>query len=258
MDAALQLPDELAPDAAHAEALAQAELDRRTAREVSFRGKAEGDTRLRPGAIVEIAGVEAAFAGRYVLADVTHQIDRESAFTSSLSTRLPALQHENGRGAIATFGTVTQIADPDGLGRVKVSLPTFNDVETDWMGVLTAGAGADKGLLITPDVGDLVLVLCPHADPAGGIVLGGLYGMGGHPDPGVEGNAVKRFTLKTPGGQVLNLDDAGQIVRFDNSDGSFVELAPGMVKLHSNVDLEIEAPGRAVVIRGSTIDFQQG
>jgi phage baseplate assembly protein gpV len=112
--------------------------------------------------------------------------------------------------------------------------------------------------MFTPDVGDLVLVLCPHADPARGIVLGGLYGMDAHPDPGVEDGAVKRFTLRTPGGQVLKLDDTGQIIRFDNSDGSFVELAPGTVKLHSNVDLEIEAPGQAVVIRGSTIDFQQG
>ena len=34
---------------------------------------------------------------------------------------------------------VRRIADPDGLGRVRVSLPTYNGVETDWMGVVTAG-----------------------------------------------------------------------------------------------------------------------
>jgi len=37
-----------------------------------------------------------------------------------------------------------------------------------------------------------------------------------------------------------------------------VELSPKRVTLHAAVDLEIEAPGRAVVITGNTIDFRKG
>ena len=39
----------------HAAALAQAELDRRVAYEVTLRGTAEGDAALRPGSMVEIS-----------------------------------------------------------------------------------------------------------------------------------------------------------------------------------------------------------
>jgi hypothetical protein len=96
-----------------------------------------------------------------------------------------------------------------------------------------------------------------HHDPAQAIVLGGLYGMERPPDSGVEGGAVRRYTFVTPGGQRLRLDDGG-IVRLENSAGSFLELGPDRLWLHANTPLEMEAPGQAIVIRGRSIDFQQG
>jgi hypothetical protein len=48
------------------------------------------------------------------------------------------------------------------------------------------------------------------------------------------------------------------VIRLENSDGSFVELSPEKVTVHAARDLQIEAPGKAIVIRGSTIDFQKG
>ncbi len=82
--------------------------------------------------------------------------------------------------------------------------------------------------------------------------------MPGWPDAGVEGGAVKRYTLLTPGGQRIRLDDGGQAIRLENHQGSFVELAPGRLKVHAETDLELEAPGKNVVIRGQRIDFQRG
>src|SRR5262245_37175934 len=131
------------------------------------------------------------------------------------------------------------------FGRVRVSLPAYGNLETDWLGVLAAGGGAGKGLMTLPDFGDQVLVLFAQEDAALGVVLGGLYGAAGPPDSGVEDGAVRRYTLLTPGGQRLRLDDSRQIIRIENSDGSYVELAPDRVRLHAQQDLEIEAPGRA-------------
>jgi phage baseplate assembly protein gpV len=102
-----------------------------------------------------------------------------------------------------------------------------------------------------------VLVLLAHEDPGQGVVLGGLYGMPGAPDSGVEQGAVQRFTLLTRGGQRVRLDDAHHTIRVENSQGSFVELSPTKVKVHAAADLEIEAPGKAVVIRGQTIDMER-
>ena len=153
---------------------------------------------------------------------------------------------------------MTQIDDPAKLGRVRVSLPTYGNVETDWMGVLSAGAGAGKGFMTLPDIGDHVLVLFAHKDPGQGVVLGGLYGVQEPPDVGIDGGVVRRYTLLTPGGQRIRLDDGQQTIRLENSGGSYCELSPQKVRVHAAVDLEIEAPGQRVVIRGKNIDFERG
>jgi hypothetical protein len=73
----------------------------------------------------------------------------------------------------------------------------------------------------------------------------------------VEGSSIRRYTFATPGGQKIRLDDTGQSIRIENKGGSFVDMSPTKVQLHSAVNLEIEAPGREVVITGKTIDFRR-
>lgn len=244
-------------NAVQVEALAQSELDHRAAREVVLMGTAQGDTRLRPGASVDVADVASSVAGIYVLAAATHRINEQVGYITEVSSAPPP-RREHPRSTIATPGVVTQIDDPEGLGRIRVSLPAYENVNTDWINVVTLGAGTGKGLMIQPDVNDDVLVLLSHEDPAHGVVIGGLYGPHGTPDAGIVEGAVRRYTLLTPGNQRVTLDDSGQVIRLENSDGSFVELAPQKVRVHAARDLEIEAPGKAIVIRGNTIDFQRG
>lgn len=241
----------------HATGIAQAELDARAAREVTLWGIAEGDPRLRPGTPVEISGVAETLAGRYVLSSVTHTIDARQGFLSEISSAPPP-PRARARGSVGVPGVVTRIDDPANLGRVRVSLPTYGDVETDWIPVLSAGAGAKKGLMAFPDIGDHVLLLLAHEDPGQGVVLGGLYAAEKPPDVGIDGGSVRRYTLLTPGGQRVLLDDGQKTLRLENSDGSYCELGAHRVRLHSTVDLEIEAPGQKVVIRGKNIDFERG
>jgi phage baseplate assembly protein gpV len=130
-------------------------------------------------------------------------------------------------------------------------------METEWLEVVVPGAGNGKGLVALPDVGDHVLVICAHEDPAEGVVLGGVYGTGRPPDDGVQGGAIRRYTLRLPGGQYIQLDDEHKLIHVENSEGSYVELAPDKVRLHAATDLEIEAPGHNIVIRGQAIDFEK-
>ncbi|HKQ77855.1 MAG TPA: phage baseplate assembly protein V [Blastocatellia bacterium] len=255
------LADLVAQDDRQAEAFAQAELDLCAAREVTLWGVAEGDARLRPGAPIVVEGVAAPVTGQYVLTSVNHTIDAHRGFISEISTVPPSPRRKPdvpSAGALAVLGIVTKIDDPEKLGRVQVSLPAFGDVETDWMEVLSAGGGSGKGLLMIPDVGDRVLALCAHGDPAQGVVLGGLFGPKGLPDDVFGGGGVRRFTMCSPGGQTIRLDDSDKSIRLENKDGSFVELLPSKVKLHAEADLEIEAPGKTIVIRGARVDFQTG
>jgi phage baseplate assembly protein gpV len=85
------------------------------------------------------------------------------------------------------------------LGRVRVVLPNYGEVETGWLSVLVPGAGPNKGLIAPPDVNDQVLVLLLNADPDQSILLGGLYGADGSPDAGVEDGKVNRYTLYDAG-----------------------------------------------------------
>jgi phage baseplate assembly protein V len=243
-------------DDAQAEAAAQAELDWRAAAEVIFRGVAEGDARLSPGARVELRDVEAPFQGRYVLTEVVHTVDEGRGFVSELSSAPPA-PTQRSRGADVAPGIVTRVDDPDGFGRVQVELPTHGSLETDWLAVVVPGAGPKKGLVALPAPGDRVLVVLAGGDPAHGVVLGGLYGAERPPDAGVEKNAVRRYTFTTPGGQRLRLDDGRQSIRLQVSGGSYLELRPGRVVLHAAADLDLEAPGRAIRIRGGSIDFER-
>jgi phage protein D/phage baseplate assembly protein gpV len=255
-DGRRSLLDQAAHDQRHADALAQAELDVRTTAEVRLWGVAEGDPRLRPGARVTLAGVGEAFTGRHVLTRVTHTIDDRSGFVSTIETEPPRPAPRR-TAAIVTEAIVTQVHDPERRGRVKARLPGYFDVETDWMPVVTLGAGSGKGFQMQPDVDDTVLVLLAHEDPAEGVVLGGLYGLRDVPDGGgVVGGSVRRFQLRTPAGQVVRLDDDRGSITVEDRSGSRLELRPGQVTLHAAGDLEIAAPGHRVVIRGAAIDFR--
>ncbi|MEJ2169295.1 MAG: phage baseplate assembly protein V [Desulfobacterales bacterium] len=265
--------DEALQDDRQADGIAQAELDRRVAREVILWGSAEGDPHLQPGTPVAVSGVAESVAGRYVLTAVDHIIDHTRGYVSEIDTT-PPRPGTRSRTAASTLGVVSQIEDPDGRGRVRVVLPNFGGVETSWLPVVVPGAGPDKGLIALPDVDDQVLVLFLNEDPDQAIVLGGLYGADGPPDAGVEEGAVRRYTFTTPGAQRIQLDDGGRTVVIENSNGDFIrlapeevrlgdnqgsliELTPGRCRIHAAADLEIGAPGKKVTISGQAIDFER-
>ena len=267
------LVDELAQDDLQADGIAQAELDRRAAREVVFQGVAEGDTNLRPGTPVEISGVDRSLAGRYVLTAVRHVIDHEKGFVSEMDTSPPPHRLRS-RTTVATLGVVSRVDDPDDMGRVRVVLPNYGDVESGWFNVVMPGAGPDKGIVALPDIDDQVLVVLVDGDPAQGLVLGGLYGRPGPPDSGVEDGAVRRYTIATPSGLRVCLDDGAKTVNVENGEGDYVALSPETVlmvdsrgsrielaaekcRIFSATDLDISAPGKKVVISGQAIDFER-
>jgi phage baseplate assembly protein gpV/phage protein D len=250
------LANQTSPDTEHASALAQAELDSRVARELVFTGTALGDPELYPGRAISVSRMAAALDGTYVLTSVRHVVNRESGFVSEISTEPPPRRPRD-NGFFAAPATVSRVNDPENLGRIQVSLPTCGDLETDWLCVLSAGAGASKGLMALPDVGDQVIVLVSSENPALGLVLGSVYGSGGFPDSGIEAGVVARYTLLTPGGQRLRMDDSRNSIRFENKEGSFIELLPHQVKVHAATDMVFEAPGRNLVIQAEKIDFRR-
>jgi len=240
----------------HAQLLAQAELDRAVAGELTLVGTALGDPALRPGAAVRVTGVADRLAGTYILTEVVHTIDPETGYLAALSTVPPPPAAPPARATGMALGTVSTVDDPEALGRVRVRLPAFGDLETGWLQVVGAGAGAKKGLCVLPDTGDRVLVALVRGDLGQAIVLGGLYG-DATPDPGVEDGRVRRYSLHTAGGQRLSFDDKLRTLQLCDAQGSRFELGPEGVTLHAAVPLTIEAPGNQLRFRAASIDFER-
>lgn len=252
-----EVSGQVCEDATQAVATAQAELDQRTADEVVFRGMSAGDPKLAPLIPVKVSGVAAEVEGRYVLTEVTHEISPDRGYLCHLSSE-PPKQEERGGSSMMALGKVTRVNDPEGFGRVQVSLQGYRDAETDWMQVVHPGAGKKKGFVVPPAVGDMVLVLCAREDPAQGVVMGGLFGSEKPVDDGVDGAKTERFTIVTPGGHRLTFDDKKNSLKVEGSKGSYLEFGPGKVLLHAAAALEIEAPGKPVVVKGASIEFKKG
>lgn len=237
-------------------ALAQAELDARSAQALVLWGTAAGDPRLRPGARVRIKGVPPRLAGEHVLTRAVHTLDAQHGFVAEIASALPA-HREPGGGTLMTLGIVCRIDDPDRLGRVQVALPAYGDIESDWLQVVAPGAGNGKGLVALPDVDDRVLVLLDRSDLAQAVVLGSLYAQAGLPKDHDGLGKQASFSFVTPGGHQLRLDDGARSMHLRASTGSWLEMAPDQVRLHAEAPMTIEAPGQKLTIRAKFIDFDR-
>lgn len=225
------LLNEHTPDDAHAKALAQAALDQQHARLVNLWGKTLGNPLLRPGAQVEIQGVAAPVAGKYILASVTHVLNSNSGYIAEISSVPPELP-QRPRNDTATLGIVTHVNDPEKLGRVRAVLPAYNRVETGWMPVVLPGAGQHKGLVTLPNVNDEVLLLLLREDPARAIVLGGIYGQSQPKDSGIGLNGqVQRYIWRTADGQEIELNQSRNLIRLSNGGGSEIEMEGDTISL---------------------------
>jgi uncharacterized protein involved in type VI secretion and phage assembly len=155
-------------------------------------GIAAGSTALRAGEAVRVIGVSEDFSGTYVLSQTRHVIDRDgyrTQFTISGRNRsawaaagasgaTPSSAAGDGATGFAGLvrGIVSENADPDKLGRVKVRLPWLDESFTStWAPVMQLGSGPKSGTFFLPAVDDEVLVGFEHGRVDSPIVIGGLF-----------------------------------------------------------------------------------
>ena len=244
---------------AEAEALATGELERTQAACAVLWGVAEGDVALRPGRWVALRGVATASEGPYLLSVVVHSVDARKGYTCELSTR-PDPPDRLQPVPSVILGEVCDVDDPENRGRVQVVLGAYDDAVSAWMMVMQAGAGADKGLVTLPEVGDQVVVALPDGDPSRGIVLGGVYRLDGPPpdkDAARNPRAHRPYTLTTRGGQRIRFNDADGSIRMEIAQGSFLALTPEGVVLHAEGELLLEAQGQRLTLRADSIDLER-
>jgi uncharacterized protein involved in type VI secretion and phage assembly len=158
-----------------------------------------------------------------------------------------------GRVFGAVIGIVSNIADPDRLGRVKVRYPWLkDDSESPWARVVSFMAGPNRGAVFRPEVGDEVLVLFDHGDMRFPYVLGGLWnGKDEMPkERGSDGDNAVRLIKSRSGHQIL-LDDAtgAEKVTVIDKAGNSIELSStGVVIKSTAIKLGSEGAAQSLVL----------
>ncbi|MEZ0094238.1 VgrG-related protein [Streptacidiphilus sp. EB129] len=144
-----------------------------------------GNPLLRPGRPVTLSDVGKPFEGQYTVTAARHSFGDSEHYTTVLTVSgrqwrsLYGLA-SGGTGAVPRLPSVanalvTDVKDPLKQGRVKLRFPWLDDLYiSDWTRSVQFG-GKGGGGLITPDVGDEVLVAFDRGALDHPFVIGGLY-----------------------------------------------------------------------------------
>jgi uncharacterized protein involved in type VI secretion and phage assembly len=204
----------------------------------------------------------------------------DSTLDALLDARVP--EGWGGRFHGVHTAVVTDVADPDGQGRVRVRLPWSPDPEGQsyeaWARLATMMAGPDRGSWFIPDPGDEVLVAFEAGDPRRPYVLGSLWNGQDAPPESMDGagrnekktlrsrNGVvirmedkdgqERLTLETPGGQRMTLSDGPGRIRVEDSNGNTVTLESSGVTVVSPSKVTIQAG--SVEVTAGTVTVNAG
>lgn len=160
---------------------------------------------------------------------------------------------------------VTDIVDPQNLGRVQVSFPWLGEVGRDvraWARLVSLYADRDQGWQILPEVDSEVIVGFEAGAIERPYVVGAVWnGVESLPDSAEAANnrrllktrsgtllefddteGAAKVTLKMRSGHRLVLDDAAQSVTLQHSNGcELVMNVAGQVKITANSTVEITA-----------------
>lgn len=210
---------------AEADALAGSMRERLSTAGLVVRGEIEGDPAVGAGTSITLSGVGTRLAGEYLVTSVEHLFSTNRQYRtrfvssgpepSQLPDLLSGVIDATGQvhtGVGLSVGIVTNLNDPDALGRVRVKLPTAADAgESFWARVVSPGAGDGRGLQSLPSVNDEVLVGFEHGDARKAFVIGGLWSKKYKPPEATfqdQGKVQKHFWRSTKGHGV-QIDDEG-------------------------------------------------
>jgi uncharacterized protein involved in type VI secretion and phage assembly len=247
-----------------------------------FEGIARGNPELRAGKAVSLAMVSKPFDGKYSVTSSRHEYDADNGYRvwftvsgrhdrSLLGLVANGAPKANGGPALngVVTAVVTDVNDPDQLGRVKLRFPWLSDTYvTDWARTVQLCAGSNRGAVMLPEVNDEVLVAFDQGDIRRPFVLGELHN--GVDKPMLGNNlvdsstgAVRRrgFISKKGAGLVFLDDDAKEGVTLFTGDHQLriaLNKTGTTIKVDSNGKVEITAATEVKVSAGTTLSLKAG
>lgn len=237
--------------------------------------KSEGLPQVKPGSIIELAGVGDRFNGKVLVSGVRHELSDgnwEMDIQFGLSPDLFAQEYNvvdlPAAGLLPAvnglqIGVVSQLQDdPDGEDRVLVKMPVVDpEAEGTWARVASLDAGENRGAFFRPEIGDEVVLGFLNDDPRQPIILG-MFNSSNKPAPitASDDNPEKGFytrdqlklvfnddqksiRLETPKGYVLQLSENDGSILIQDEHNNKVELKSDGIAIESAGDIQIKASG---------------
>jgi uncharacterized protein involved in type VI secretion and phage assembly len=161
--------------------------------------------------------------------------------------------------------TVSDIVDPDGAGRIRITLPWSPDGDGGryeaWARLTTLFAGKDRGSWFIPENGDEVLVVFEGGDVRRPFVVGALWNGQDQPPTSADRRNVKKIIksrngivitledqdgqeklrLETPGGCSITLQDGPGVIDVEDSNGNSIKLEAAGVTVTASAKVSINA-----------------
>ncbi|TVQ05323.1 MAG: type VI secretion system tip protein VgrG [Balneolaceae bacterium] len=240
---------------------------------------------ILPGNIVALQGIGGRFNGNAYVSGVKHSIGQGEWVTDiqyGLSPKWFSEQYpvsaQPAAGTVPAVsglqvGIITSIEnDPDGDERVMLRLPMINgDDQGLWARVSTTGAGAERGFVFRPEIGDEVIVGFIHDDPNQPVILGSVHSANNPAPITAEDDNDKKgwvtrseikfmveedkpsIYLEMPSGRKMTLDDDNGEIVFEDSSGNTVIMNSDGITIESGGDLVLKAAGN-INISGASVE----
>ena len=175
---------------------------------------------------------------------------------------------------------VKDVRDPDGQGRVQVSLPWAADpgggAYLAWARQATLMAGSGRGTWFVPEPGDEVLVGFEAGDPRRPFVLGALWNGSDKTPESMDGagrNNVRvihsrsghelrlddtagaaKVVVSTPGGQKLTLTDTPPTVEIADASGNTVRMEASGITVSASGKVTVTAATAEISAASLTVN----
>ncbi len=250
------------------------------------RAKTQGTDKLKPGVLVNLAGVGERFNGKAYVSAVRHEISQGNWLTDvefGLSPELFIKEHDvnpfPAEGMLPAvnglqIGVVTQIEkDPLGEDRVLVKLPLVDaDAEGIWARQSLLDAGDSRGSFFRPEVGDEVVLGFVNDDPRHAVMLG-MLNSSAKPavlqakDTNHEKGFVTREKMKvwfndekkiieisTPGGNSIQLDEDQKQISIKDQNGNEITMSKDGIVIKSVKDITLDGASGKIGLSGKEFE----
>ncbi|MBD1580870.1 phage baseplate assembly protein V [Pseudoalteromonas sp. S16_S37] len=154
---------------------------------------------------------------------------------------------------------VTNNQDPQNLARIKVSYPMLdNNLESDWIRMVSFMAGKDRGGYFLPEVGDEVLVAFAFGNINCPYVIGALYNGVDTPPQNNEDGENNIREIRSRSGSVIRFNDKDsqetvEIIDKTGNNKIVIATKDNTISISTDQDINLSATKGTVAINAQDI-----